>query len=89
MLQLRNPDELDGDAARLSRLPAGHPLGYQDAFTAFVSDVARSIEQGTAVDGLPTFPDGLRAAMLTDAVLASATSGSWIDTSVTEPEEAR
>jgi predicted dehydrogenase len=89
MLQLRNLDELDGDAARLSRLPAGHPLGYQDAFTAFVSDVARSIEQGAAVDGLPTFPDGLRAAILTDAVLASASSGSWIDTSVTEPEEAR
>ncbi|WP_293170356.1 Gfo/Idh/MocA family protein [Microcella sp.] len=79
LLQLRNPDELQGDAARLSVLPGGHPLGYQDAFTAFVTDTVRSIEQGTAVDGLPVFTDGLRAAQLTEAVLDSAARDSWVD----------
>lgn len=79
LLQLRNPDELQGDAARLSTLPAGHPLGYQDAFTAFVADTARSVAQGTAVEGLPVFADGLRAAHLTQAVLDSARSGAWVD----------
>lgn len=79
LLHLRNPEELQGDAARLSVLPGGHPLGYQDAFTAFVADTVRSIEQGSAVDGLPGFVDGLRAAQLTEAVLDSSARGSWVD----------
>lgn len=79
LLHVRNPDELQGDAARLSVLPAGHPLGYQDAFTAFVADTVASIEQGTAVDGLPGFADGFRAAQLTEAVLESSARDSWID----------
>ncbi len=87
LLQLRNPDELQGDAARLSTLPAGHPLGYQDAFTAFVADTARSITEGAPVAGLPVFADGLRAARLTEAVLASATLGAWVE--VPAEEESR
>lgn len=79
LLQLRNPDELQGDAARLSTLPAGHPLGYQDAFTAFVADTARSITEGAPVAGLPVFADGLRAAHLTEAVLDSARTSAWVD----------
>jgi predicted dehydrogenase len=75
----RNTDELSADAARLSVLPPGHPLGYQDAFNAFVADSYAAVRGGEP-DGLPTFDDGLRAATLTDAVLASAGSGSWIDT---------
>ncbi len=57
-------------------LPAGHPQGYQDAFTAFVADTYAEIEGG-APDGLPTFADGLRAARLTAAVLESAQGGEW------------
>ena len=34
---------------------------------------------GEAPDGLPTFADGLRAAVLTDAVLSSAASREWIE----------
>ena len=30
-------------------------------------------------DGLPTFADGVRAAVLTTAVLRSAGSGQWVD----------
>ena len=71
--------ERQGDAARLSVLPAGHPLGYQDAFTAFVADTAQSIREGVAVDALPGFADGLRAAQLTEAVLDSAARESWVD----------
>lgn len=87
LLQLRNPDELQGDAARLSTLPAGHPLGYQDAFTAFVADTARSITEGAPVTGLPVFADGVRAARLTEAVLESAARSAWVD--VPEGEESR
>jgi predicted dehydrogenase len=75
----RNSAELSEDAVRLSVLPPGHPLGYQDAFNAFVADSYAALA-GEARDGLPTFADGLRAVRLTDAVLDSARSGNWIDT---------
>ncbi len=68
---------LSPDALRLSVLPPGHPLGYQDAFNAFVADSYAAIS-GDQPDGLPTFDDGLRAVTLTDAVVASAQSGSWV-----------
>ena len=75
----RNNDELSADAVRVSTLPPGHPLGYQDAFNAFVADSYAAVA-GEAREGLPTFDDGLRAVRLTDAVLESARSGNWIET---------
>jgi predicted dehydrogenase len=75
----RNTEELSADAVRLSVLPPGHPLGYQDAFNAFVADSYAAVD-GETRDGLPTFDDGLRAVRLTDAVLDSARSGLWIET---------
>lgn len=74
----REREQLSADAARLSLLPAGHPMGYQDAFNAFVAD-AYSAATGGAPEGLPTFVDGLRAVQVTDAVLRSAASGEWVD----------
>jgi predicted dehydrogenase len=65
-------------AQPLAHLPAGHPQGYQDAFNAFTADAYASFH-GQNVDGLPTFVDGLRAAVITDAVLTSAQSGRWVD----------
>ncbi|WP_338100733.1 Gfo/Idh/MocA family oxidoreductase [Microbacterium excoecariae] len=75
----RDPAVLSPDAARLSLVPSGHPMGYQEAFTAFVRDAYDAI-RGGAPEGLPTFEDGARAAQLTEAVLASAASGRWVDT---------
>lgn len=75
----REAGQLAPDAARLSVLPSGHPMGYQDAFNAFVRDAYAAV-RGERPEGLPTFADGLRAAQLTDAVLASAASGEWVDT---------
>lgn len=74
----REESQLSDDAARLSVLPAGHPLGYQDAFTAFVTD-SYAASRGATPTGLPTFEDGLRAAIVTDAVLRSADAGAWVD----------
>jgi predicted dehydrogenase len=59
-------------------LPVGHPQGYQDCFTGFITDVHVAIGGGSP-DGLPTFADGHRAAIITDAVLRSAAQRSWID----------
>jgi predicted dehydrogenase len=73
----RDPDQLSPAAARHAVLPAGHPQGYQDCFNAFVGDVMAAVG-GAQVPGLPTFADGLRAARVTSAVVASAGSGNWV-----------
>ncbi len=70
----RDPATAAPDSARLQRVPAGHPMGYQDAFNGFVADVYSAIA-GAEPEGLPTFADGLRAALITDAVLRSAADG--------------
>jgi predicted dehydrogenase len=75
----RDPTTLTPAAARLAFLPAGHPQGYADCFDAFVADVYGSISTGADVEGLPTFADGLRAALITDAVLTSAREQRWVD----------
>ncbi|WP_313959754.1 Gfo/Idh/MocA family oxidoreductase [Microbacterium paludicola] len=67
---------LSPDAARLSVVPAGHPMGYLDAFSAFARDSYAAI-RGEAPDGLPRFADGARAAAVTEAVLAAARSDGW------------
>lgn len=64
------------DAIRLSRLPPGHPQGYQDAFTAFMADAYGTFE-GRPDASVPTFDDGYRAAALTHAVLSSHVSQRW------------
>lgn len=77
----RDPAQLiSPDAQRLSILPAGHPLGYQDAFTAFIRDSYAAM-QGAQPKGLPRFSDGARAAQITDAVIDSVDSDGWIEIS--------
>jgi predicted dehydrogenase len=76
---VRDGAQLAPAAAPYSLMPPGHPQGYQDCFDAFVADTYRAIRAGDAgaVDGLPTFADGARAADITDAVLRSARSRTW------------
>ncbi|NRG41519.1 Gfo/Idh/MocA family oxidoreductase [Rathayibacter sp. VKM Ac-2835] len=74
----RDGSILRPDAARLSIVPSGHPMGYQDAFTAFARDTYAAVA-GAEVEGLPTFADGLRAARITDAVLDASAAGAWVD----------
>ncbi len=76
---LRDPATASDDAARLQRVPAGHPMGYQDAFNGFMAD-AYAAMRGAEPEGLPTFADGYRAAVLTEAVLGSAArGGEWTE----------
>jgi predicted dehydrogenase len=75
---MRGPDTFSDAAAGYARLPAGHPQGYQDAFNAFVSDVYAAIA-GQKPEGLPTFMDGLRAAVLTQAVVTAGAEQSWVE----------
>lgn len=63
---------------RYAKLPPGHPQGYQDSFNSFVADVYAAVH-GQTPEGLPTFRDGLRATVLTDAVVTSAAQRSWVE----------
>lgn len=74
----RGPHTLSAEASRYSRLPAGHPQGYQDAFNAFIADAYAAVG-GATPDGLPTFADGLRAAVITEAVVNAAASEQWLE----------
>ena len=83
----RDPAALSAPAARYASLPAGHPQGYADCFDAFVHDVYEAVRGGELAEGTPTFEDGLRAALITDAVLASSSrGGAWVDV---QPSRAR
>jgi predicted dehydrogenase len=72
------PDTLSEAAAGYARLPAGHPQGYQDSFNAFVADAYAAIAGGKP-DGLLSFADGLRVAVLTQAVVDSARNQHWVE----------
>lgn len=75
----RGSAAMDPSAARYSRLPPGHPQGYQDCFDAFVADVHAAV-RGERPDGLPSFADGVRAAALTDAAGRSIAAGAtWVE----------
>ena len=77
-LLVRDPDSLSADAARLCMVPAGHPQGYQDAFNAFVAD-SYAYFAGERPEGLPTLRDGVRAVLVTEAVLRSVRERAWVD----------
>jgi len=85
----RDPESLSPAAARYANLPGGHPQGYADCFDAFVADFYEAVETGQVPDGLPLFADGLRSNRITEAVLASAASGEWVDVATTHEAVAR
>jgi predicted dehydrogenase len=73
-------------AARLTRVPAGHPEGYLEAFANIYAEAARAIiarREGTDTDPAlhyPTATDGLAGVAFVDAcVRSSAGGGRWID----------
>ena len=49
-----------------------------------MADFYEGVRSGSAPGGMPTFSDGLRAALITDAVLASAREQGWVDVAVSE-----
>ena len=71
-------------AARLTRIPAGHPEGYLEGFANIYAEAARAIiarRDGTALDPAVTFPglkEGLEGVAFVDAcVRSSKRNGAW------------
>lgn len=73
---LRGPGAGSAEQRRLAVLPPGHAQGYAGCFEAFVADTYRAIA-GDRPEGLPTFEDGLRSALIVDRVIASSRSRAW------------
>ncbi len=73
---VRGPGAGSAEQRRLAVLPAGHAQGYGHCFDAFVADTYRAIA-AERPEGLPTFDDGLRSALIVDRVIASARARAW------------
>src|SRR6266487_1525217 len=72
-------------AARVTRIPAGHPEGYLEGFATIYTEVAHAIRagrQGQRPDGEPLFPtvaDGLHGVEFIEAAVKSSTNGAiWV-----------
>ena len=69
-------------AGRITRMPAGHPEGYLEAFATVYAEIAQAIragERGEALPGAVWYPDardGLDGVMFVDAVVRSSVAGS-------------
>ncbi|WP_343314869.1 Gfo/Idh/MocA family oxidoreductase [Brucella sp. BE17] len=73
------------EAARVTRVPSGHPEGYLEAFATIYSEAANAIDahaQGSKPDNAviyPTVDDGLQGVAFIDAcVRSSAKNGGWV-----------
>lgn len=74
-----------GAAARVSRIPPGHPEGYLEAFATIYSEAAlaiRAAQAGTDAPKdviYPTIQDGLQGVAFVDAcVRSSGRNGAWV-----------
>lgn len=72
-------------AARVSRIPPGHPEGYLEGFANIYAEVARAIHarrDGTSLDPAVTFPglaEGVEGVAFVDAcVRSSARNAAWV-----------
>ncbi len=72
-------------AARVSRIPAGHPEGYLEGFATIYAEAARAIRARSAGEAVPpevVFPsvaDGLAGVAFVDACLRSSRrNGAWV-----------
>jgi predicted dehydrogenase len=81
----RGTAAMNASGQRVSRIPAGHPEGYLEAFATIYTEVAAAIiarRSGSAIDPAVTFPDiadGVAGVALVDAaVRSSAAGGVWV-----------
>jgi predicted dehydrogenase len=77
----RDPQTLHPRAARLTKLPAGHPEGWLDALAGLVGDFYEAVaahREGRSHDGeLATFADGHARVCLVDAIVESSRAERW------------
>jgi predicted dehydrogenase len=85
----RGAGELSERATANTRLPAGHPEGFIEAFANIYRNVARTLrgEVAAFANDFPTVQDGARGVHFIHAALASHRGRGWIDAAYTPPGE--
>jgi predicted dehydrogenase len=75
----------NAEAARLTRIPSGHPEGYLEAFANIYAEAAAAItakKAGTPVDSSVVYPgvdDGVKGVAFVEACVASSRrNGAWV-----------
>jgi predicted dehydrogenase len=78
----------NADAARVTRIPSGHPEGYLEGFATIYSEIAQAIRAARGADGttaldpagnFATIADGIKGmAFIEAAVKSSAEGGRWV-----------
>jgi predicted dehydrogenase len=76
----RGSSAMNAAGARVSRVPAGHPEGYIDAFAALYSEIASHLLARRGAGNpdaahFPTIADGLRGVLFIETVQASSRAG--------------
>jgi predicted dehydrogenase len=74
------------DAARVSRIPSGHPEGYLEGFASVYSEIAQAIRAARsgaqpvdAAVNFPTIEDGIAGVAFIEAAVASSSAGgTWV-----------
>ena len=82
----RGTPAANASAARVTRIPAGHPEGYLEGFATIYAEIAQAIRAarpgGAPADAeshFPTIVDGVKGMQFLDAVVASsAKGGRWV-----------
>jgi len=82
----RGTASANADAARVTRLPSGHPEGYLEGFATVYAEIAQAIHaarEGRPVPAevdFPTIEDGVHGvAFIEAAVRSSAAGAAWVD----------
>ena len=82
----RGTGAANADAARVTRLPSGHPEGYLEGFATVYAEIAqalRAARDGSAVAAdvvFPTIDDGVHGmAFIEAAVRSSVQGGQWVE----------
>lgn len=67
-------------ASAVTRIPAGHPEGYLEAFATLYREAAQTISSGDRSGATPAIQDGLEGVRFVDACQRSSRDGSsWIE----------
>lgn len=82
----RGTGAANGDAARVTRLPSGHPEGYLEGFATVYSEIAQALlaaREGQAPPAdvvFPTIADGVHGMAFIEAAVRSAAEGArWVE----------
>jgi predicted dehydrogenase len=79
----RGSAQVSAAGARVTRIPAGHPEGYLEAFATIYAEVADAIaarRSGAACEAMfPTIDDGVAGVAFVDAAIRSSRAGAvWV-----------